>query len=71
MIDYVSGDDLSDDDQIVHFALFANYDPLVFQKAIKETKWQKSMNEDIKSIKKNNTRELSNLLERQKSIGVK
>lgn len=38
MIDYISRDDLSDDDQIVHFALFANYDPLVFQKAIKETK---------------------------------
>lgn len=72
MIDYVSGDDLSDDDdQIAHFALFADCDPLTFQEAIKETKWQEAMNEDIRSTEKNNTWELSDLPEGQKSIGVK
>lgn len=31
MRDYVSGDDLSDDDQIAHIALFADCDPITFQ----------------------------------------
>lgn len=48
MIDDVSGDDLSDDDQIAHFGLFADYNPLTFQEVIKETKCQKSMNEGDK-----------------------
>ena len=55
MMDYVSGNDLSDDDQTAHFALFADCDPLTFQEAVKEPKWQKAMNEEIKSIEKNNT----------------
>ena len=61
MIDYVSGDDLSDDDSIAHFALFSNCDPVTFQEAVKDSKWQKAMNEEVKSIEKNNTWELSDL----------
>lgn len=61
MIDDVSGDDLSDDDQIAHFGLFADYNPLTFQEVIKETKCQKSMNEEIRSMEKNNTLELLDL----------
>ena len=70
-MDYVSGDDLSDDDSIAHFALFSDCDPVTFQETVKYSKWQKAMNEEIKSIEKNNTWELSDLPKGQKSICVK
>ena len=73
MMDYeVSGDDQSDDDDaLVHFALFLDCDPITFQEAVKESKWKKAMTEEIRSIEKNNTWELSKLPKGQKSIGVK
>ncbi|KAK9941415.1 hypothetical protein M0R45_018018 [Rubus argutus] len=73
MIDYVSGDDLSDDDNdaLVHFALFADCDPVVFEDAVKDKKWQKAMDAEIKSIEKNDTWELINLPKGEKTIGVK
>ncbi|XP_059627119.1 uncharacterized protein LOC132269916 [Cornus florida] len=48
-----------------------NCDPVTFQDAIKDPKWQKAMDEEITSIERNNTWELTNLPKRQKSIGVK
>ena len=71
MIDYVSGDELSDDDTAVHFALFADCNPITFQEANKEIKWRRAMDEEIKSIEKNDTWELIDLPKGQKSIGVK
>ena len=71
MIDYVSGDKLSDDDTIAHFALFADSTPLAFEDAIENSKWQKAMDAEIKSIEKNDTWELTNLPKGQKTIGVK
>lgn len=71
MIDYVSGDELSDDDITAHFALFADFDPITFEESVKDTKWQKAMNVEIKSIEKNNTWELTDLPKGQKTIGVK
>ena len=71
MTDYVSGDELSDDDSLAHFALFADCDPVTFQDAVKELQWKKAMDEEISSIEKNNTRELLELPKWQRSIGVK
>ena len=71
MIDYVSGDELSDDDITTHFALFVAYNPMAFEEVVKDTKWQKAMDTEIKAIKKNDTLELFDLPQGQKTIGVK
>lgn len=59
------------DDSITYYALFSDCDPLTFEEAVKEEKWQKAMAEEIASIEKNHTWELTDLPEGQKSIGVK
>ncbi|BBG98549.1 ADP glucose pyrophosphorylase large subunit 1 [Prunus dulcis] len=72
MMDYeVSDDDQSEDDGLTYFALFTDSDPVTFQQAHKETKWQRAMDEEISSIERNNTWELTDLPKGQKSIGVK
>lgn len=53
MSDYVSGDELSDDDPIVHLALFADSDPISFNDAANNIKWKKAMDAEIEAIKKN------------------
>ena len=61
MSDYeVSGFGQSED-PLTHFVLFSDCDPIAFQEAVKESKWQKAMDEEIKAIEKNNTWELTNL----------
>lgn len=75
-MDYeVSGDNQSDDDDhiLAHCSLFSDCDPITFQEAVKDSKGQKAMNEEIRSIsiEKNNTWELSELPKEHKSIGVK
>lgn len=47
MVDYVSGGDLSNNDSIAHFALFTYCDPITFEKAVTDEKWQKAMNDEI------------------------
>lgn len=69
MTDYVSGDELSDDDALIHLALFAECDPL--QNAVKESKWKKAMEEEIKAIEKNQTWELTDPPKENKIIGMK
>lgn len=71
MNDYVSGDELSDDDTTAHFALFVDSDPILFEEAVKDIKWKKAMDAEMKSIEKNNTWELTDLPKGQKAIGVK
>lgn len=71
MNDYVSGDELSDDDITAHFALFADSNPILFEEAVKDIKWKKAMDAEMKSIEKNNTWELTDLPKGQKAIGVK
>ncbi|XP_020421230.1 uncharacterized protein LOC18775571 [Prunus persica] len=71
MIDYVSGDELSNEDTTAYFALFAGSDPILFAEAVKEEKWKKAMDAEIQAIEKNETWERTNLLEGQKTIGVK
>ncbi|KAK2407959.1 putative mitochondrial protein [Trifolium repens] len=71
MIDYVSGDELSDEDTTAQFALFAGSDPILFTEAVKEEKWKKAMDAEIEAIEKNKTWELTDLPKGQKTIGVK
>ncbi|XP_019179192.1 PREDICTED: uncharacterized protein LOC109174409 [Ipomoea nil] len=42
-----------------------------FETAVKDMKWQKAMDEEMESIEKNNTWELTELQQGQKAIGVK
>ncbi|OMO99220.1 hypothetical protein CCACVL1_03887 [Corchorus capsularis] len=60
-----------DSDHVSQLALFADCDPVLFEEAVKEAKWQKAMAEEIKAIEKNNTWELVDLPEGEKAIGVK
>ena len=71
MIDYVSGDELSNEDTTAHFALFVGFDPILFTKAVNEEKWKKTMDAEIQAIENNETWELTNLPEGQKTFGVK
>lgn len=67
-VDYVVSHDQSDD-TLAHYALLLYCDLMTFQIAIKDSKWKKSMDEEIRCIEKNNTWELSKLPKRQQSIG--
>ncbi|GKU90158.1 hypothetical protein SLEP1_g4195 [Rubroshorea leprosula] len=60
-----------DDVPINHFALFAYCDPLTYEEAVKEEKWQKAMTEEIGSIERNQTWKLTDLPEGHRTIGVK
>ncbi|KAK1588139.1 hypothetical protein Q3G72_020176 [Acer saccharum] len=71
MIDYVSGDELSDDNATAHFILFEDCDPITFEDAMKDSKWQKAMDAEIKATANNDTWELSDLPQGQQTIGVK
>ncbi|GJY60111.1 retrovirus-related pol polyprotein from transposon TNT 1-94 [Tanacetum coccineum] len=59
------------EDPLVHFVLFADCDPVVFEEAVKEPKWQKAMDEEIVAIERNKTWELVDLPKGQKVIDVK
>ena len=49
------------EDPIVHFALFADCDPVTFEQAVKQSKWRKSMDEELAHIERNNTWKLTEL----------
>lgn len=49
----------------------AECDPVIYGESTKDNKWNKAMDEEIDAIKKNDTWELTNLLEGYKTIGVK
>ena len=51
--------------------LFANEEIIFFEDAIKDEKWRKAMNEEIKIIEKNETWELTSLPKGLEPIGVK
>ncbi|KAL0544873.1 hypothetical protein IC582_020003 [Cucumis melo] len=53
------------------FCLFGDSEPLNFEEALKNDKWKIAMDEEIKSIKKNDTWELSTLPNGKKAVGVK
>lgn len=49
------------DDTIACFALYSHCDPVTFEDAIQDPKWQHTMDEEIHAIEKNNTWELIDL----------
>ena len=53
-----------------NFALFTQ-DPIYFEDAIKEEHWINAMNEEMESIKKNDTWDLVDLPKEKECIGVK
>ncbi|XP_074378708.1 uncharacterized protein LOC141720258 [Apium graveolens] len=53
------------------FFLMAECDPVTFEEASEESKWNKAMDEEIGAIKKNDTWELTDLPEGYKAIGIK
>ncbi|KAM1062207.1 hypothetical protein EV1_026345 [Malus domestica] len=59
------------DDENARFALFVSSDPITYNEAVKEEKRKEAMDNEIKSIKKNQTWELTDLLKGKKTIGVK
>ena len=60
-----------DQDNIVYFAFFAGEDPISFDDASHEDKWNEAMQEEIKFIENNETCELTILPAHKKPIGVK
>lgn len=56
---------------VSQLALFADYDPVNYESAVKEEKWQIAMEEEIWAIEKNNTWELVDLPDGEKAICVK
>nr|GEZ61900.1 retrovirus-related Pol polyprotein from transposon TNT 1-94 [Tanacetum cinerariifolium] len=57
-------------DEIPLLCLYADCEPLVFEDAMKIKKCRQAMEEEIKSIEKNDTWELTTLPKGQKAIGV-
>ena len=70
--DYViTNDNDVSDEELVNFALFADCDPVTFEDAAQDGRWVQAMDEEIHSIEKNNTWEITSLPKGKKSIGVK
>lgn len=67
--DYVTGND--DEEDEVNMVEINSTDPLSFEEAEKSPKWREAMDEEMNSILKNQTWELSNLPKGAKCIGVK
>lgn len=59
------------EDSLTHFALFSYCDTIAFQDAIKKSKCQKVIDEEIAAIERNITWELTDLPREHKTIGVK
>jgi len=53
-------------DPLIHFNLFLYCDYVTFEDVVKNTKWQKAMNDKIDAFQKNNTSKLMKLPKKQK-----
>jgi hypothetical protein len=62
---------ITNDGDLVHLALFVDMEPLSYTSAAKSEVWRKAMEEEIKSIERNNTWQLVSLPHNKKSIAVK
>ena len=59
------------DEGLFNFSIFANCDPISYEEATSDEKWIQAMNEDIQSIQKNNTWELTTLPVEKKAYRCK
>nr|KYP48895.1 Retrovirus-related Pol polyprotein from transposon TNT 1-94 [Cajanus cajan] len=71
MEDYVSGERLLEEEDIVHMASVDSTNPICFEDAVKSTKWRQTMEDEIVAIEKNDTWKLVELPNGAKKIGVK
>ncbi|KAF2309140.1 hypothetical protein GH714_000790 [Hevea brasiliensis] len=55
LTDFVSGEGLSEEDEANMMAYLVISDPTSYEEAVKERKWRLAMDEEIRSIEKNNT----------------
>ena len=68
----ITSDDVIDNDgELVHYAFYADIEPVNAAKALKDSKWVKEINEEVKSIEDNNTWSLIEFPQDKKSIDVK
>jgi hypothetical protein len=69
--DYVTGEDLAEQEEQYLVLYAAEEDPVKYDEAVKDIKWRKAMDAEIQAIEKNNTWELVALPKGMKKIGVK
>ncbi|GAU33196.1 hypothetical protein TSUD_206550 [Trifolium subterraneum] len=62
---------VNDDGDLVHLAFMADVEPVNWHEALSDPNWKNAMNEEIKSIEKNNTWRLVDLPAQKKPITVK
>ena len=48
-------DEVNNDGELVHFAFFADIEPVTFVEAMQDPKWVAAMHEEMKAIERNNT----------------
>ena len=56
---------------LVNFCLFTDCNPISYEETTSDERWIQAMNEEIQSIEKNNTWELTSFPVGKKPIGVK
>lgn len=61
--DYVTGNEVDDEEDVVNMVEINTSDPSTFEEAVKILKWKEAMDEEMNSIVKNQTWELSKLPE--------
>ena len=71
MLDYESGEGLSDEDTLNVMMTVIDTDPLSFEEAARSKKWRNAMMKEMESIEKNKTWELVDAPNGVKPIGVK
>ncbi|MCH80809.1 copia-type polyprotein [Trifolium medium] len=62
---------VNDEGDLIHFALLADSEPVNFKDALKSNVWRKAMEEELKSIEKNQTWKLVDLPDKKAKIDVK
>ena len=68
----VTSDDVVDDEgELIHYTFYSYVEPVNTAEALKDSKWVKAMNEEVKSIEDNNTWSLVELPQGKKEINVK
>lgn len=54
-----------------HFSLFSYCDPIYCSDSVKDLEWQQAMDEEIRSVERNVSLELTNIPDNQKTIDIK
>lgn len=68
----ISLDDMvNDEGKLVHYALYADTEPVNVVEALKDSKWMQAMMKELKSIEVNKTWALVELPQDKKAIDVK